>query len=943
MYFYEDLKNIHINRELARTYYIPYDTEEKALKGNPEESDFYKSLNGEWDFAFYKTDTDEGVELPQKGKINVPGNWQTQGFEKPMYTNMNYPFAVDPPYTPAVNPMGIYSLSITIPEAWKKRRTYIIFEGVSSCVELYINGDYVGISTGSHLPAEFEITKYLTKDENTLTAKVRKWCWGSYLEDQDFFRLSGIFRDVYLLSRDENHIRDIEITADDKTIEYKGEGEFKIYDAQGKIADISSPILWNAEKPYLYTIVINKGNEYIPQKIGMRKIDVSERGELLINGVSVMLKGINHHDTHFEHGYYVPNEIIKSDLLLMKKLNINCIRTSHYPPTTYFLELCDELGFYVIDETDIEIHGFSLRMGNYREDCDHPDWICNRDEWREVFLERQIRMVERDKNHPCIIMWSLGNESGYGKNHTAMSEWTRQRDKSRLIHYEGARCAQDIDTVDVVSRMYPPLDELKALAENSDNRPVFLCEYAHAMGNGPGGLTDYWEMFNKYPKLIGGCIWEWVDHTVKGEDGTYLYGGDFGEAVHDGNFCCDGLVFADKRLKAGSYEAKAVYQPMKTELSGNTVSVYNCYDFTNFDEFTIKWNVETDGYITERGEFTISVKPHSFENVCLPYSIPAECSLGCNLNLNLVNKDGYEVAKTQHCLDVPVKNNKSASGCGGLTFEQKDNEIIIRGKDFVHKINTISGMLKEINGLTAGESKLSVWRAPTDNDMYIKSKWGFLKNDSMSSEHFNAVLTKVYSCEIKDNNVVVSGSISGIARVPFLRYTIIYSFFDDGTVNVNTSGNVREDCVELPRLGFEFILPKEYAGFEYYGMGPEECYCDMHCHAKMGLYRSSAEEEYVPYIMPQEHGNHYGVKYLKMQNGLAFYAEDKFEINVSEYTAEMLTGAMHTNELEKSGFITVRVDYKNAGLGSNSCGPELFEKYKLNDKNIEFGFRIELK
>jgi len=941
MKFYEDLSKLQINREAPRTHYIPYETKEKAKKGIPSESAYYKSLNGEWDFEFYNTDTDEGIVSPLEGKIMVPGNWQTQGYEKPLYTNMNYPFAVDPPYTPAVNPMGVYSMSYTLPEGWNERRTYVIFEGVSSCVELYINGEFVGFSSGSHLPAEFEITKYVRSGENKLSAKVRKWCAGSYLEDQDFFRLSGIFRDVYLLSRDQNHIRDIEIYFDDKTIEYNGEGEFRLYDADGNETDLKAPVLWNAEKPYLYTAVIKNGSEYIPQKIGMRKVELSLEGELLVNGISVKLKGINHHDTHYKYGYYLPDDVIKSDLLLMKKLNINCIRTAHYPPTPYFLELCDELGFYVVDETDIEIHGFCIRLCNYKEDFEHHDWICNRDDWQEAFLERQIRMVERDKNHPSVIIWSLGNESGYGKNHAVMSEWTRIRDKTRYVHYEGAKAYDDPDTVDFVSRMYPSLEIVEEFAKNDDKRPVFLCEYAHAMGNGPGGLADYWDLFYRYPKLIGGCIWEWVDHAFVDENGTYLYGGDFGEAVHDGNFCCDGLVFPDKTFKAGTLEAKAVYQPMKTELSGNELTVYNRYDFTNLNEFKIEWNVEKDGVVIQSGELCADVEPHSCTKVSLPYSLPDECLLGCYLNISLLNNKSYETASTQHQLYVPLKA-KETKKSDNLTITEINNDIIIRGREFEHKINKISGMLSEINGLIEGETKLSVWRAPTDNDMFIKTKWGFFGNDSLSSEHFNALLTKAYSCDISENKVCVKGSIAGTARVPFFRYTIEYSFFNDGSIDVRLCGDVREECVELPRLGFEFILPKASGEFEYYGMGPAESYSDMHTHAKTRLYKSSAEKEYVPYIMPQEHGNHYGVSYIKLQNGLTFDTENKFEINVSEYTSEILTKAKHTDELCKSGNVILRIDYKNAGVGCNSCGPELPEKYRVNDKTVDFCFSVKI-
>lgn len=942
MNFYEDLSKIQINRETPRAYYIPYETEEKALKGIPAESAYYECLNGAWSFEYYDTDTDEGVKAPKTGKINVPGNWQMQGYDFPWYTNVNYPFAVDPPYTPTINPMGIYSRTFSLPANWENRRTYIVFEGVSSCVELYINGEYAGFSSGSHLPAEFEITSFVTKGKNTLTAKVRKWCAGSYLEDQDFFRLSGIFRDVYLLSRDNEHLWDVEIKADDKKIEYLGEGEYTIYDESGKVADLTKPVLWNAEKPYLYTVIIKNGEEYIPQKIGMRKIETSPLGELLINGVSIKLKGVNHHDTHPKHGYYIPDDEMRSELELMKKLNINCIRTSHYPPTPNFLELCDEIGFYVVDETDIEIHGYATRIPGWRYDIENPDWICGCDEWKDAFLDRMIRMVERDKNHACIIMWSLGNESGYGKNHDAMSEWTRKRDNSRLVHYEGANLAGNPDTVDVTSYMYPEIKKVEEFATNDDMRPVYLCEYVHAMGNGPGDLADYWELFDKYPKLIGGCIWEWADHTVIAKNGTLLYGGDNGEPIHDSNFCCDGLVFADRSLKAGSLEAKAVYQPMRTELNGCELTVYNRYDFTNFEEFMLYWSVETDGVVTSSGSCKANIEPHSSATWPLKLNLPKECALGCYLNVSLVDKNGFEVASTQNKADVPVKKADVCTTSKNITITEEKNDIIVKGDGFEHKVSAVTGMLSYINGLTENDAKLTTWRAPIDNERHLKMKWGYLKGDNQSGENMNRLMTKMYRYEIIGNTVSVIGSLSGISRLPFFRYTINYSFYDDGSIGVKLYGKVREDCVELPRLGFEFAIPKDAKGFRYYGMGPGETYVDLHHYAKMGLYESNAEEEYVPYIMPQEHGSHYGATVLETENGLCFSADDKFEINVSEYTPEMLTEAMHTDELEKAGYVNVRIDYKNAGIGSHSCGPDLLEKYRVNDKDIEFGFRISI-
>lgn len=949
---YEDLSKTQINTAPLRSHYIPYDTLEGALGGKCESSKYFMLLNGSWDFVYYDRDIDESVTDGRHSKIDVPGCWQMQGYDAPWYTNINYPFPVDPPYVPDDNPMGVYTRTIELPEDWRSRRTYIIFEGVSSCMELHVNGTFVGYSSGSHMPAEFELTEYLVPGKNTICAKVRKWCVGSYLEDQDFFRLSGIFRDVYLLSRDSDHLTDVEIISDDKNITYNGEGEMTVYDADGKPADLSRPILWNAEKPYLYTAVVKHGSEYIPQKIGMRKIGVSDKGELLINGVSVLLKGVNHHDTHPKYGYYIPNDELRSELELMKKLNINCVRTSHYPPTPHFLELCDELGFYVVDETDIETHGFINRtpwyQGKIGYDIESTEWPCINPEWRDEFVSRIERMVERDKNHPCVIMWSLGNESAHGENHIEMYKWAKQRDNSRLVHYEGGSCVpngHDVfphDSSDVVSYMYHGIDKVIQHAEDDDMRPYFLCEYSHAMGNGPGDVCDYMEVFRKYPKLIGGCIWEWADHTVIRKDGVYLYGGDFGEPTDDGNFCSDGLVFADRTLKSGSLEAKTAYQPFYTEYDGRMLTVHNLFDFTNFNEYTICYSVEADGISIKSGSIHADVAPHTTQTVALPVDLPESCALACTLNLSLVDKNGFEVGSTQHILDVPAAKNAVCDSFDKIAITKNHDIITVSGEGFTHTFNAHTGMLGSINGLTDSDAKLSAWRAPTDNDRNIRRKWGYLFGDNMSGENLNRVCSKVYDCRVEGNTITVDGSLSGMSRKPFAHYTAVYSFFDDGSIKVDLSAKIREDCIELPRFGFEFSLPKDSASFRYFGMGPDESYRDMSRHSKLGMYESDTDSEYVPYIMPQEHGNHCGTLCLETENGLCFTADTCFEINVSKYSAEALTEATHTDELKPSGHTIVRIDYKNAGIGSNSCGPELLDKYRLSEKEFNFGFRISI-
>jgi len=585
MRLYERYDKFSENRENQRSYYIPYDSLEKALKGDKSESKFYKLLNGEWNFKYFKRDIDVPDEITSWDIINVPSCWQHTGYEKPWYTNQNYPHAVDSPYVPDDNPCGVYKKEFEVDDDWSKRKTYIVFEGVSSCVFVYINGEYVGYSQCSHMQAEFNITPYVKKGKNILTAKVLKWCVGSYLEDQDFFRCNGIFRDVYLLSREENHITDVHIKADTKTINVDAEN-YEIYDGFNKIENLENPILWNAEKPHLYTVVVKGETEYIPFYVGMREVSVSEDGELLINGVSVILKGVNHHDTYLNQGWMMTDEQILTDLKLMKELNINTIRTSHYPPTPEFLNLCDKMGFYVIDEADIETHGYYRRVaGGSGFDSDNPIWPCTNPDFRDMFVERMTRMVERDKNHPAVIMWSTGNESGYGPNQEAMVAWAKTRDTSRLFHCEDASRKGHDENFDVYSRMYYQSELVEEYGKTSENKkPLFLCEFSHSMGNSPGDVHDYVELFKEYKNLCGGCIWEWADHNYY-ENGALRYGGDSGEPIHDGNFCCDGMVFSDRSLKAGSYEIKYSYQYFDSMLDGKKLTIINWHDFTNLNEY----------------------------------------------------------------------------------------------------------------------------------------------------------------------------------------------------------------------------------------------------------------------------------------------------------------------------------------------------------------------
>jgi len=947
MRFYENPAVVSENREPQRAYYIP------------ENEGAYTLLNGKWNFKYYEKNIDVEDVISDWTEIDVPSCWQMYGYGigsgEIIYPNATYTFAVDPPYVPNENPCGVYEREFEVKDT--ENDTYIVFEGVCSCLMLYINGKYVGFSQGSHLQAEFNISDFVKQGKNTVTAKVIKWCSGSYLEDQDFLKFNGIFRDVYLLSRPEGHIKDIDITTDnnDINIRFDGQALVKLYD-NGKLLEtkeaeglvnftVDNPILWNAEKPYLYKVVFEYENEIISQKVGFRKIEISDSSELLVNGVSVKLKGVNHHDTHPTKGWSVDFEDDLKDLQLMKKLNINTIRTSHYPPNPRFLELCDELGFYVILENDLETHGFVFRTPeNAAYDSDNPFWTCNRPEWEESYMERMIRTVERDKNHASVIIWSTGNESGYGKHHASMVDFIHNRDKTRPVHCEDATRIGFPNNVDIHSQMYQSIEDMKKYAENEeDKRPYFQCEYSHAMGNGPGDIYDYWELIYSNPKFIGGCIWEWADHVIL-HDGVQKYGGDFNEPYSCGRFCADGLVFADRSFKAGTLEAKAVYQYIKTELSGTKLTVTNLYDFTNLNEYNLKIEVQVDGETVKEQNLVLDLLPKAKTDIELDIKLPEQCKYGCYVNVRLYDKDGYETAICQHDLNVPITDCEIASDYANIT--EDDKKIYVTGDNFEYIISKLHGNLESmiVNGKEqlSGVVKLTAWRAPTDNDVYIAKKWGPL-NRHMSTErgeNLNVLCSNVYECRVCDGTVIVSGCLAGMGRMPFFKYNLVFTFYKNGTVNVDLMGNVREDCIWLPRLGFEFKTPYENDEFMYYGMGEHENYIDMCHHTVVGMFESDADSEYVNYVHPQEHGNHTRAKLLKMKNGLTFRTNNKFDFNVSHYDAYNLTEAKHPHELVKDDSTNIRIDYKVSGVGSNACGSELAEKYRLDEKEIHFNFFI---
>jgi beta-galactosidase len=972
---WQDMSLLHRNRLKERAYFIPYESTSSALTKDKYKSKWYKTLNGVWDFKYYDAWYRES-DNKEWNKIPVPSNWQMHGYDKPYYTNVNYPYPVDPPYVPDDNPMGVYRTFFRLEESWKNRRTHIVFEGVNSAFYLYINGQEAGFSKGSRMPAEFDITEYINRDDvNEVIVKVLKWCDGSYLEDQDIIRLSGIYRDVYLLSRSTKHIRDIDIKTDLKNckvyIDFDGEVECELYDGEVLVdrksaaREVSFTVenakLWSAEKPNLYTLIFKTDGEVIPIDIGFRTIEVSEKGELLINGISVKLKGINRHDSFGNKGHVMTDLDLENDFKLMKSLNINCIRTAHYPPTSEFFNLCNKYGFYVIDEADIETHGFVCLYTGWEYLSYDKTFPVGDPEWLDAFMDRLTRMVERDKNHPCVIMWSLGNESGWGENYDKLIEWLRQRNTAPLIYCERAIQIDQKADIDVEGCMYPEIPWLIEEGKKTSSKPFFVCEYSHAMGNGPGDVYDYCEVYYKYPRLIGGCIWEWCDHTVV-VDGVGKYGGDFGEDIHDYNFCVDGLVTHDRKFKAGTLEVKAAYQYVRIkpiDLAKGLLEVENLYDFTNLNEYELFWELQRDGETVCDGRLVLDIEPHAIKKMELDYELPESCTLGCYLNFSLRQskdtlalKKGYEVALVQLAMDVPVVNKEEIAINEPLVVRDEKNEILIIGHNFEYSFDKIHGQLSSLkyNGkdLVKENIRLTAWRAPIDNERHMKHYWG-LFGDNLRGWNINKTFHKLYDLDMDVDERYVSfhvvGSLAGVGRAPYLRYKAKYVIENTGRISVVLDAEKEKRIKNLPRLGFEFYMSEDVEYISYFGAGPYENYVDMCHHVTVGRYDSTVTEQYYPYVYPQEHGNHTNTKELKvydeLRRGLLFETDTHFEFNVSHYSSEMLTYAEHTDELEKSGYTIVRIDYKCAGVGSNSCGPELQHKYWLAEDNIHFEFSIK--
>ena len=1001
--YYEDLSVLHENTMPARAYFIPASKRMDNLVEHREESDRMQLLNGTWKFQYFNSIYDVQEPFFEKDydtenfdEIQVPSVWQMAGYDTHQYTNIRYPFPFDPPYVPQDIPCGTYVHTFVYHKDENAPKAFLNFEGVDSCFYVWINGSYVGYSQVSHMTSEFDITDLLRDGENSIAVLVMKWCDGSYLEDQDKFRMSGIFRDVYILKRPKQAISDYHIKTRIEDMLAKVEIEMKFYSplnvkisiedrngavvALGSIAEegtavleIASPELWNTENPYLYKLILETENEIIVDHIALRKIEIKDQ-VIYLNGQKIKFRGVNRHDSDPVTGFTINPEQITTDLTLMKQHNFNAIRSSHYPNAPFFYEMCDKYGFMVIDEADIEAHGpFMIYR---KEDTDYnrfKRWnekIADDPVWEEAIVDRVKLMVERDKNRFCIVMWSMGNESAYGCNFEKALEWTKNFDPDRITQYESARYRNydetyDYSNLDVYSRMYPALSEIQEYLDKDGSKPFLLVEYCHSMGNGPGDFEDYFQMIQDNDKMCGGFVWEWCDHAIAhgtAENGKtiYAYGGDHGEEIHDGNFCMDGLVYPDRTVHTGLLEYKNVYRPARVisydKESGELV-LHNYLDFDNLKDYVkISYELTQDGLMISKGilpEF--SVAPHGEGKTNLKINVPenGKCYLKLIYHLkkelplldedHILGFDEIEVSKEDTKCKLAEKWIPKTVVDSELQVNENDTQIHIKGREFAYTIDKRTALFTEMK--FAGREylnhpmELNIWRAPTDNDMYIKSEW--------KKAHYDKAYTRAYTTEVVQgkHGVKITSHASVVAETvqKILDVTITWKIEAAGKIDADIAVTKDDEFPDLPRFGVRMFLDKKLSAVRYFGMGPQESYCDKHQAASHGLYRTDVGDLHEDYIRPQENGSHYDCEYVELNNsryGIVASAEKAFSFNASYYTQEELEKKTHNYELIESDSVVFCVDYALNGIGSNSCGPVVLDQYRFDDVLFRFQFTL---
>lgn len=991
-----------INRMPARAYFLTFQSKEKALLNNNRYTHAFKNLNGVWKFMFLDAPeySPEGFfnsdfDVTKMDDITVPGNWQLQGYGKMHYSDLWYNFPINPPYVPTENPTGIYKRTFFVEESYRDKKIIIRFCGVDSAYHLWINGKEVGYSKVARNESEFDITDIIrVGEENDVTVRVYQWSDGTYLEDQDMWWESGIFRDVELIGVPKDGINDYKVIADlddeykngifkveaflrttkevNVTFELVDAGENTVFTKtvvtkEGKacidevIADVNH---WTAETPYLYKLFMTVEDdgqivEVIPQNVGFRNIRLN--GEtFLVNGVAIKFKGVNRHDYSPQNGRVVSREEIEKDIILMKQFNINAIRTSHYPNSYYLYDLCDEYGMYLIAETDLECHGFEL-TGDYK-------WITDDPSWELAYVSRMTRMIERDKNHPAIIFWSLGNESAFGCNFRKMTDVAHEMDPTRLVHYEGDF---DVESADVYSTMYTWIENpkkpylMKDIIEKS-KKPHVHCEYCHAMGNGPGNLKDYQDLVYAHDKLQGGFVWEWFDHGIESftESGEkyYRYGGDFGDDPSNKDFCIDGLIMPDRTPSPGLYEYKKVIEPITTtavDIQKGIINLLSRYDFANLDRFNLVYKVMEDDVILQTGFMAVpSIEARANKDITLPYDLSAiKVKPGAHYYVNIsyqLREDtsyassGHELATAQ--FELPLyKEGIVVRPEGILNVEKEHTTLHVKGANFSLDFNLVNGNLMNIvrdgmQVLSKGP-RLTLWRAPISNDMEIIDK---LKKVYFLHLEHEVVMNIDYHMEGNILKVEVDTINSTTNSAWHFKTKYVYTVCPSGDILIDVEGTPsgRVDLAPdmLPRIGVSMHLDKSMEHVRYFGMGPGENYADSKEAAQMGLYANTVDGLFTNYVIPQENGNHMGCKWVSMTNdrgmGLLASTEGDFNFSASWYEDKDLDDAKHTCDLVKRDYIVFNVDYKQNALGTNSCGQWQLDKYRAKFEDFKLSFRL---
>lgn len=991
-----------INRMPARAHFLTFPSKEKALLNNNRYTHAFKNLNGVWKFMFLDAPeySPEGFfnsdfDVTKMDDITVPGNWQLQGYGKMHYSDLWYNFPINPPYVPTENPTGIYKRTFFVEESYRDKKIIIRFCGVDSAYHLWINGKEVGYSKVARNESEFDITDLIrVGEENDVTVRVYQWSDGTYLEDQDMWWESGIFRDVELIGVPKDGINDYKVIADlddeykngifkveaflrttkevNVTFELVDAGENTVFTKtvvakDGKacidevIADVNH---WTAETPYLYKLFMTVEDdgqiiEVIPQNVGFRNIRLN--GEtFLVNGVAIKFKGVNRHDYSPQNGRVVSREEIEKDIILMKQFNINAIRTSHYPNSYYLYDLCDEYGMYLIAETDLECHGFEL-TGDYK-------WITDDPSWELAYVSRMTRMIERDKNHPAIIFWSLGNESAFGCNFRKMTDVAHEMDPTRLVHYEGDF---DVESADVYSTMYTWIENpkkpylMKDIIEKS-KKPHIHCEYCHAMGNGPGNLKDYQDLVYAHDKLQGGFVWEWFDHGIESftESGEkyYRYGGDFGDDPSNKDFCIDGLIMPDRTPSPGLYEYKKVIEPITTtavDIQKGIINLLSRYDFANLDRFNLVYKVMEDDVILQTGFMPVpSIEAKANKDITLPYDLSViKVKPGAHYYVNIsyqLREDtsyassGHELATAQ--FELPLyKEGIVVRPEGILNVEKEHTTLHVKGANFSLDFNLVNGNLMNIvrdgmQVLSKGP-RLTLWRAPISNDMEIIDK---LKKVYFLHLEHEVVMNIDYHMEGNILKVEVDTINSTTNSAWHFKTKYVYTVCPSGDILIDVEGTPsgRVDLAPdmLPRIGVSMHLDKSMEHVRYFGMGPGENYADSKEAAQMGLYANTVDGLFTNYVIPQENGNHMGCKWVSMTNdrgmGLLASTEGDFNFSASWYEDKDLDDAKHTCDLVKRDYIVFNVDYKQNALGTNSCGQWQLDKYRAKFEDFKLSFRL---